>query len=54
MTSASQYMIDWGGKASVHDRLGDKHRDNQTDYNRLEDMVDSRVPDEDMMGRDPE
>jgi hypothetical protein len=41
-----------GGKASVHDRLGG--RVNEESKNRLEDMADSLVPDEDIMCRTPE
>jgi hypothetical protein len=40
-----------GGKASVHDRLGG--RVNEESNDRLEEMADSLVPDEDIMCRDP-
>jgi hypothetical protein len=41
-----------GGKASIHDRLGS--RVNEESNDRLEEMVDSLVPDGDIMCRDPE
>jgi hypothetical protein len=40
-----------GGKASVHDRLGGQV--NEKSNNRLEEMADSLVPDEDIMCRAP-
>jgi hypothetical protein len=41
-----------GGKANVHDQLGG--RVNEESNNRLEEIADSLVPDEDIMCRDPE
>jgi hypothetical protein len=41
-----------GGKASVHDHLGG--RVNESSTNRLEEMANSLVPDEDIMCRAPE
>jgi hypothetical protein len=41
-----------GGKASVHDRLGDRANEDSND--QLEEMVDSLVPDENIMCRAPE
>jgi hypothetical protein len=57
----SQSTIGWGGKASVHDQLGDKAsvhdrlegRVNEGSNNRLEEMAGSLVPDEDIMCRAP-
>jgi hypothetical protein len=44
--------IGWGGKASVHDRLGSQVNEESND--RLEEMVDSLVLDEDIMCLTPE
>jgi hypothetical protein len=60
--NGSRFRIGWGGKASIHDRLGGKAsvhdrlggRVNEESNDRLEEMADSLVPDEDIMCRDPE
>jgi hypothetical protein len=41
-----------GGKANVHDRLGSQV--NEKSNNRMEEMADSFIPDEDIMCQDPE
>jgi hypothetical protein len=52
-TNGSQFINSWGakpgGKANIHDRLGG--RVNEESNDRLEEMVDSLVPDEDIMCR---
>jgi hypothetical protein len=42
------------GKASVHDWLGGRIRSSRTSYNRLEEMANSRVPDEDVLCHAPD
>jgi hypothetical protein len=60
--NGSPSTIGWGGKANVYDRLGVKAnvhdqlggRVIEESNDRLEEMADSLIPDEDIMCRDPE
>jgi len=47
-----QFMIGWGGRLSVHDRLGDRVNYFPRNQEELEEMADARVPDEFIFCRD--
>jgi len=41
-----QFMIGWGGRLSVHDRLGDRVEYFPRNREELEEMANAQVPDE--------
>jgi len=46
------FMIGWGGRLSVHDRLGDRVEYFPRNQEELEEMANARVPDEFIFWRD--
>jgi hypothetical protein len=46
-------MIGWGGRLSVHERLGKRARYFPRNQEELEEMANARVPDEEIFYRDP-
>jgi hypothetical protein len=52
--NGSQFINDWGGKANIYDWLGGRVNEKSSSRNRLEELVDSMVPNEDIMCRAPE
>ena len=47
-----QFMIRWGGRLSVHDRLGGRVNHFSRNQEELEEMANAQVPDEFIFCRD--